>query len=206
MVQRASLWRYQGGQQRAYLKIVCALPNLVAPARGEGRSTLLLLLPATSPFHQCHSHTSTHSTWCAQVGTCQCSSLPPLQQHLDSLLFRPAVHSLLICCRQWSSRLGLIMFSSQVLLKMGADVIGSKSAWIGQLRVQRSVCSEVHGGHKHGRRAVAGDPCWQAPTAAAYSSRLPQPSLHISMARTPETSNVQSTCGALQSFRRSCCG
>lgn len=35
MVQKINLWQYQGGQSRQYLKIVCALPNLVAPARGE---------------------------------------------------------------------------------------------------------------------------------------------------------------------------
>jgi hypothetical protein len=35
LVQKTNLWGYQGGLSRPYLKIVCALPNLVAPARGE---------------------------------------------------------------------------------------------------------------------------------------------------------------------------
>ena len=35
LVQKTNLWGYQGGQSRPYLKIVCALPNLVAPARGK---------------------------------------------------------------------------------------------------------------------------------------------------------------------------
>eukprot|EP00882_Tetradesmus_deserticola_P012278 GHRQ01013012.1.p1 GENE.GHRQ01013012.1~~GHRQ01013012.1.p1 ORF type:complete len:524 (+),score=217.75 GHRQ01013012.1:79-1650(+) len=34
LVQKTNLWGYQGGQSRPYLKVVCALPNLVAPARG----------------------------------------------------------------------------------------------------------------------------------------------------------------------------
>ncbi|WIA42723.1 hypothetical protein OEZ86_008668 [Tetradesmus obliquus] len=34
LVQKTNLWGYQGGLSRPYLKIVCALPNLVAPARG----------------------------------------------------------------------------------------------------------------------------------------------------------------------------
>jgi hypothetical protein len=34
LVQKTNLWGYQGGLSRPYLKVVCALPNLVAPARG----------------------------------------------------------------------------------------------------------------------------------------------------------------------------
>jgi hypothetical protein len=35
LVQKTNLWGYQGGLSRPYLKIVCALPNLVAPARSK---------------------------------------------------------------------------------------------------------------------------------------------------------------------------
>lgn len=35
LVQRTSLWGYQGGQSRPFLKITCALPNLVTPCRSE---------------------------------------------------------------------------------------------------------------------------------------------------------------------------
>ena len=35
LVQKTNLWGFQGGLSRPYLKIVCALPNLVAPTRGK---------------------------------------------------------------------------------------------------------------------------------------------------------------------------
>jgi hypothetical protein len=35
LVQRTNLWGYQQGGPRPFLKITCALPNLVTPARSE---------------------------------------------------------------------------------------------------------------------------------------------------------------------------
>lgn len=68
MVQKTNLWQYQGGQSRQYLKIVCALPNLVAPARGGTLVSVIRLCLA-----HCHGmaqHSQALGIWYSVTNVC----------------------------------------------------------------------------------------------------------------------------------------
>jgi hypothetical protein len=73
LVQKTNLWGYQGGMSRPYLKVVCALPNLVAPARGK--SCELFYCCDRLQRHVCMSqrqHAVLASVVCRMCSVCVC--------------------------------------------------------------------------------------------------------------------------------------
>jgi hypothetical protein len=51
LLQRASIWHFQAGQQNTFLRVVMSLPNLVAPARCGCAWRVLARFGGVASFH-----------------------------------------------------------------------------------------------------------------------------------------------------------
>lgn len=137
MVQRTNLWGYQPGGARPFLKITCALPNLVTSCRSKqpaavGSGGYLVL--------QCCSRCK-RLNWPCQVGRMS-PGIQPMQAVVSSCWYNcyQSVHSAIAVecqrCPQTSSPQLFCSCCMQVLLRMVCQLVVASIA----LAAMRATC------------------------------------------------------------------